>query len=450
MPRLPRGSTARAAVLVVTIIVVVAGVSIGPGVFDIAEPDGEPAYDVSELVPERAASTGEVAVERRNETGVVLIDIAHGNRMSQAEIKPLLAAITDAGYEIDLLERGDSFDRSLARADAFVVIDPSVGYSDDEVTRVEAFVDRGGRLLLVGEPTTSDIVGFSLVERVNRLTPLSSPFGFEFGEAYLFNMGRNDGNHLNVFVEPAGRDRLTRGVDRAAFYTATRINIREGRPLLVASDGTRSSRTDATGTFAVAAVNGNVLALADGSFLRLGNFNVVDNEALVRNVVGFLVSGEKRRSLDTYPTFVSADPVVRYTRPALVDAAQDLATDLRAAGAEPTLRLRQKPVSPNDTDVLVTTFAYLEEHGQLGTGIRVTDGVVGVRGYSSPTQGIIVVRAPANGYDLVVVADTPARAERAVHLLTEGTLRDHLLDPRTAVVRTGGVVAPEEESEDST
>ena len=192
----------------------------------------------------------------------------------------------------------------------------------------------------------------------------------------------------------------------------------------------------------MAAVNGNVLALADGSFLTRGNYNVVDNEKLIRNVVRFLVSGEKRRSLAAYPTFVSADPTIRFTRPALADAAQELAVDLRAAGEEPMLTLRRGPVRPNRTDVLVTTFGYLKRHGSLETGVAVSDGdILSVRGYNSATQGLIVVRAPAEGYDLVIVADTPSRAERAVEMLADGTLREHLLNRRTAVVRTSGVVA---------
>lgn len=443
MRQLPRGKRTRAVVLIATILVVVIASTFGPGLLRGADRPVPSAYDTEEQLAAPAPSQGAVSVQKRDATGVVLIDIAHRNRMSQDEIKPLLGAITDAGYRIDLLEGDESLDRSLTRADAFIVIDPSAGYSDDEINRVETFVDRGGRLLLVGEPTTLDFVGFGIVERVNRLTPLSSHFGFEFGEAYLFNMERSDGNHQNVFAEPVGSSRLTDGVSRTAFYAATHISVREGRPVLVAGPDTRSSRTDDTGTYPVAAVNGNVLAIADGTFLRRGNFNVVDNERLVRNIVRFLVSGDKRRTLASYPTFVSKDPTVHFTRPALADAAQELAVDLRAHGGAPTLALRRGPVSPNGTDVLVTTFDYLERHGGLETGIVMSDGHVSVRGYNSATDGIIVVRAPANGYDLVIAADTPSRAEQAVRMIADGTLREHRLNPRTAVVRTAGVVAAE-------
>lgn len=441
MGRLPRGKRLRAVVLIATIVVVVGASVAGPALLQDRDQPDQPAYDPDDQLVDQVPAGGEVDLQRREETGIVLVDIAHRNRMTQDEIKPLLAGITAAGYEIDLLEATDDFDRSLTRADALVVIDPSSGYTDEEVTRVESFVERGGRLLLIGEPTTLDFLGFGIVERVNRLTPLSSHFGFEFGEAYLFNMRQNDGNHQNVFAEPAADTRLTDGVSQAAFYAATRIHVREGQTLLVAGEGTRSSRTDATGTYPVAAVNGNVLAIADGTFLRRGNFNVADNERFLRNVVRFLVGGQKRRALASYPTFVSTDPTVRFTRPALADAAQALAVDLRAAGEAPTLRLRRDAVSPNRTDVLVTTFDYLERHGDLGTGIRASDGRVSVQGYESASQGIIVVRAPAEGYDLVIAADTPSRVEQAVELLADGELLEHRLNRRTAVVRTASAVA---------
>lgn len=436
MARLSRDKRTRAAVLIATIAVVVIASTVGPGLLRGTDEGPPPAYVPEEQLPEPAPAEGAIAVEAREDTGVVLIDMAHQNGLSQAEMDPLLTGITSAGYEIDLLEREDDLDRSLTRADAFVVIDPRTGYSDAEVDRVQRFVDRGGRLLLVGEPTTLEAVGRTLIERSNRLTQLSSRFGFEFGEAHLFNMERNDGNHQNVFAEPVGDRELTEGVSRTAFYAATHITVREGRAVLVAGPGTRSSRTDAAGTYPVAAVNGNVLAIADGTFLRRGNFNVVDNERLVGNVVRFLVSGEKREGLARYPTIVSTEPTVHYTRAALVDAAQRLGTDLRERGRQPTLAISRGPVSPSRTDVLVTTFDYLGRYGSLETGVRVSGGFVSVTGYNSATAGVAVVSAPAAGYDLVIAAETPALAELAVEMLADGSLREHLLDQRTAVVRT--------------
>lgn len=440
MARLPRSSRARAVVLVLTVVVVVVAATVGPGLLRGRQPAATPEYEVDRLVPERAPAEGELAIEPREQPGVVLVDVAHRNRMAVHEMEPLFTTIAAAGYEVDLLEPGDRLDRSLARADAYVVVNPGSRYDEAEINRLEAFVDRGGRLLLVGEPTQSVPAGFSLATTTDKLGPLASQFGFEFGEAYLYNMETNDGNYLNVFAEPAGASVVSSELSRAALYTATTVYPRQGRAVLLAGPGTRSSRTDATGRYPVAAVNGNVLALGDGTFLRRGNFNVVDNEQLVRNVVRFLISGSKERSLGNYPAVVGDEPTVHYTGPALLPAAQTLGNDLRQRGHQPTLALAGRNVGPNRTDVLVTTFDFLAQRGGLATGIGATDRRVRVGGYESNATGIIVVRAPAGDYDLVVAADTPARAARAAALLADGDLDEHLLDDRTAVVRTDAAI----------
>ncbi|MFB6352790.1 MAG: hypothetical protein ABEJ92_01775 [Halobacteriales archaeon] len=440
MARLPRSSRIRATVFVATVVVVVLAASVGPGVLRGDAGAEARAYEVDELVPERAPADGELAIEHRNESGVVLVDQAHGNRLTPDELEPLFSAVTAAGYEVRRLGPNDDLDRGLAGADAFVVADPGTAYTEAEARRVEAFAERGGRLLLIGEPTQGEQTGIAVVARTNRLGSLASRFGFEFGEAYLYNMATNDGNFQNIFAAPNGRSRVTKGVSRVALYTATTVQAREGRTVLVASDGSRSSRTDATGPYPVAAVNGNALAIGDGTFLRRGNFNVVDNERLVRNVVRFLVSGTKERTLWTYPAVVGPEPTVHYTGPALLRAAQTLGADLRRAGKRPTLALRRQGVGPDRTDVLVTTFDFLARRGELETGITANDRRVRVAGYESNATGVIVVRAPADGYDLVVAADTPSRARRGATLLVDGELDRHRLTERTAVIRTDAAV----------
>lgn len=439
MRRLPRGSRARGTVFVVTLVVVVAGVVgvpavIGPG-------DGHhPEYAVDALVPERADSTGEPTVEPRNHSGVVLVDVAHFNRFDPEDVEPLLRTVTAAGWEVDLLELDEDLDRELAGADAFVVVNPGRRYTEAEAGRVEQFVDRGGRLLLLGEPTQAQLSGVGIVTRTGKMNPLSTQFGLEFGEAHLYNMVEHDGNHLNVFARPDGGAAVTDGVTRAALYTATAVQVREGRAVLYAGDGTRSARTDAAGSYPVAAVNGNVLAVGDSTFLRHGNYQVVDNERLVGNLVRFLLGGRGGQLLRSYPGLVSEDPSIHYTGPALLPAAQAVAEDVRTAGERPTLALNRR-VGPDRTDVLVTTYGFLAQRGALGTGIRSATGSrVLVGRYESNATGVIVVRAPAEGYDLVIAADTPERARQAAGLLGDEGIGRYLVDDRTAIVRTSAAV----------
>lgn len=440
MARLPRDSRTRAAVLILTVVVVSTATAIGPGVLDLGGQAGSPAYAMDGLVPDRAPADGTPAIERADEPGVVLVDTAHGNRIDPGEVRPLLATISAAGYEVDLLEPGDDLHASLARADAFVVMNPGSSYSQAETIRVESFVDRGGRLLLVGEPTQGELGNLGITVEENRLSSLASRFGFEFGEAYLYHMETNDGNHRNVYAGTSGATGVTEGVSRTAHYTATTVHTRDGRPVLLAADGTRSSRTDDTGTYPVAAVDGDVLAIGDGTFLQAENANVVDNERLIANIARFLVSGSKATPLATYPAFVDDRPRVHYTGPALLPAAQLLGTDLRSTGRDPRLSQAGRTVGPDRTDVLITTFDFLADRDGADTGIRATADRVGVDGYESRATGIIVIRAPADGYDLVIAADTPGRAELAAAMVAGDTFHDDLINDRTVVVRTDDAV----------
>jgi hypothetical protein len=89
-------------------------------------------------------------------------------------------------------------------------------------------------------------------------------------------MRENDGNYKNVLVEPTDGEAFA-GVERMAMYTAAEVHSREGRPVLFTTDGTRETGTNRTGRFAVAAVDGNVLAMGDSTFLGAARYNVADN-----------------------------------------------------------------------------------------------------------------------------------------------------------------------------
>lgn len=442
------GAIARGVVFAVTVVVVVSVIAIPPLLTDSspAEVPEHPEYSVSNLVPQRADSTGQISVQPASDSGTVLIDLAHRNRITTEQLQPLTAAITAAGYQVEFLTDNEELGTSLSRADAFVVIVPGESYTRAEADRVESFVESGGRLAMFGEPSQSAIQSaglFAILAPIsNNLGTLSTRFGIEFGEGYLYNLETNDGNHQNILARSSAPRALTRDVDQTALFLATSVETRTGTPLLTAVEGTHSARGDIPGEYPVAVVDGNVLAIGDATFLQRGNFNVVNNEQFLSNVVSFLVRGDPQRTLLDYPAVVGPEPTVRYTSAGLIDAAQRISNDLGQRGRQPTVQLRRQLPSPTEADVLITSTDFLEDHGNdvPGTRIRARDGRIALPDYESNATGIAVIHAPANGFDLVIVVDGPLRANRAAAELVDGQVDQYAISGRTAVIRTSSSV----------
>ena len=99
--------------------------------------------------------------------GYVLLDRAHENDFTLDEIGYLDGRLAARGFEL-LPFTGEDMATALRSAAAFVVITPQNDFTLDEVQAVSDYVARGGRLLLVGDPTRFTI----LIEE--------NPLGFSF------------------------------------------------------------------------------------------------------------------------------------------------------------------------------------------------------------------------------------------------------------------------------
>lgn len=428
------------AVLVALLVGFVASVS-PPGTSDtgVAYPNASDTMPDVVEASDDTAGEGTVGDERR----VVVIDDSHANRYDEDDLRPLLDAF-GASHEVVFTTdtRGD-LQASLARADAYVVIDPAVPHSDDEVDRVDEFVADGGRLVLLGEPTRIGVsagpVG-GLRDIRSRLGPLASQFGVRFGTDYLYDQVNNDGNYKRVLAE--GRDDLDG--ERAALYTATTVSAPGGTPLLVTAETARlSARSDAR-EHPVAVRTGEVMAVGDSTFLTGGKSVVADNERLVRTIAAFAVDGERTRDVADFPYFLADDTRIRYSSGELLDATKGLAREVRASGRTATVTPTDGSVDPGGTDVLVTTFDDLEASNAPETGIEVTAASVSVPGYEGPRDGVAIVHRPDGPIDLVVAASSPERAAAVVSALNTTGLRADLLSDRTAVA----VVPSEDEPTD--
>jgi hypothetical protein len=90
--------------------------------------------------------------------GLVLLDRAHQNDFNLSEIAYLDSRLSARGFEMVPFTGGD-LEGALRPVNAYVIITPLSTFSREEVRIVTDFVARGGRLLMVGDPTRF-LVGF--------------------------------------------------------------------------------------------------------------------------------------------------------------------------------------------------------------------------------------------------------------------------------------------------
>ncbi len=244
--------------------------------------------------------------------GMLLVDGVHRNEFTKAEISSLLAKIADRGYSIDIVGQTasdgrfirlrsdnpfDLFAQKLRQADSLAVILPNEPFSSREADLVERFLDKGGRLLLIGDPTRDHDIN-SLAER----------FGVRFQPGYLYNTKEYDLNFQNIYVRDFRPDLLTQGISQVVFYTTG--SVKSSGPGLAYTDGnTRSSVLERVEQFfpMVKTSDDQVVAIGDMTFLVPPRNSILDNDRLISNIADFLTTGQRRFDLGDFPYFLGDD-----------------------------------------------------------------------------------------------------------------------------------------------
>jgi hypothetical protein len=161
------------------------------------------------------------------EHGTILIDLAHDNNFAITELGALTLQLVSRNLSVDLFGLKDSLKRELlgeeeeegapavkeeAKADeekeeeevlpnAFIVVAPQVEFTREERETAVQFVENGGKLLLISDPT-----------RGGEINTLSIDFGLIFEPGYLYNMAENEVNYRNIFVSEFRENEITKDV----------------------------------------------------------------------------------------------------------------------------------------------------------------------------------------------------------------------------------------------
>lgn len=325
--------------------------------------------------------------------GAILVDMAHRNRFVMSELGVLQARLAARGQWIEMVKQADDLAEQLRYAQALVIVSPGKNFTLDEIQLVKAFVDKGGRLLLVTDPTNFDVLlddyGYllGLSSDADHINDLAAQFGLLFQSDYLYNTFENEGNFRNIKLSDLADDALTQGLKQVVFY-ATHSIISDELALITAGGETRSSGSERAEDLAVAvlAADGAVLALGDLTFMAEPYNAVYDNDQLVANVADFLSGAQRRYELADSPFFFDDEVDLVYAGDPLLDS------DLLAGGGDlqahfedkgKVLTIRETEDQAHDT-LFLGLYAHTEEITPYLTAAGVTFVITPTETFEKP------------------------------------------------------------------
>lgn len=145
-------------------------------------------------------------------------------------------------------------------------------------TRSRNSSKEAGKLLLIAEVTRIFM---------SSMNTLSREFGIVFTEGYLYNLDENYGNYRDIIVTSFADGPVMKGLKKLVFYTATCIKGKASS-LANTTQTTIYSESERSANYTVIAINKNVLAVGDFTFITEPFCYVEDNYKLITNIVKFL------------------------------------------------------------------------------------------------------------------------------------------------------------------
>ena len=268
-------------------------------------------------------------------TRTVLVDDAHRNNFDNEELTVLFGRIASAGGQVETLRSGENLRDQLRSAGAYIIIANQSSFGSEQVTAVEEFVRKGGRLVIIGDPTR--------LNDINAINSLAGHFGVTYQDDYLYNLIDNDGNYLNVILTNFEDSAVTEGLDSVIVQTAHSLRVTEGG-IALGDENTYSSLREQPGDVTAVALttNNQVLALPDMTFLT-GPYNTfADNDRFIDNIVTFMLGSQRTFDVSDFPYYFNAPTDVVYSDTLLLNANLEDASALRDAllanGIEATLQ----------------------------------------------------------------------------------------------------------------
>ena len=374
-------------------------------------------------------------------SGLLLIEGLHRNNFSAEELSALVSRVAARGYDVEILgettgrgrfafqepeDRLSLLEERLRKAGSLVVVGARDSYTGAEAGLVARFVEKGGRLLLVADPT-----------RANDMNSLSKRFGISFQPDYLYNMSEYDLNFQNVFIRDFAPDDLTRDLGQIALYTAGSIRS-SGMNLAFTDGATRSSMLAVPERLSplVKTPDGRVVGIADMTFMVPPRNSIMDNDRLLSNIADFLTGGDREFDLADFPYFLEqADILVG--RASLIEAASQVRSLLSAFDIAAEVRGVEDITRDTVYIGLYEDARDVSQYLDL-SGVRVTDVIRTPFTSDLPRQGtsIVVHRQTKDRDVLILLSDSEATLGEMIARFASGTFGDGLVDDSIGIYRS--------------
>ena len=418
------------------------------------QPPTTPEVAFRQITPPAGVANGPPAANAparpAAQRGLLAIDAQHDNAFTETEILTLTAQVAARGYAIEFIgdagAAGLSYSSifapepppealmdppdppearlrrladALRRADSLAVITPQQPYSAPETALIQQFVNQGGRLLLISDPS-----------RPQRINTLAAKFGLDFQPDYLYDANQNDLNFRRILVRDFQPSRLTAGLETIVFPVAGSIQS-AGPPVAFAAPGAQSSLSPNAAPLYPAAwgQNRNVLAISDITFMIPPNNSLMDNGRLIANLADYLTGAQREFHLTDFPHFYrqASGIDILIAQPSLLDAAMHLKNNLTAHNLPSRIVPAENPA--NDTIFLGLHPDALQVAPYLqAAGLRVDDTIGAPSTPELPlTRAALFLLSPGpNRHALTILADTPDTLAAAVDSLFSGDFRNGL------------------------
>jgi len=206
------------------------------------------------------------------------------NAFDVDELSVLTSRLVSRGLTIDFFDPKDenegNLKEELKKVNAYIIVCPKTKFPKEEREAVVQFVNNGGKLLLIADPT-----------RPSQINSVSLQFGLIFEDDYLYNMKEYEANYRNIFVTEFKENDITRGIKKVALYTSGSITSADSGIAFVDENTFSSLIETRKGQSPIAlAEDSKVLASHDLTFMTEPYNGTLDNNQLISNIADWLAT----------------------------------------------------------------------------------------------------------------------------------------------------------------